>query len=111
MTAPRFVRLTMADGSERPVDINPAAISAIIAEWESGRASIDTTIHIYGTCFSVTETRDEILALLAAPAPSVEVTESVLDAAWAAYDDAASTGRDSMRAAIEAADRARGLRG
>lgn len=45
------------------------------------------------------------------PAPSVEVTEAVLDAAWAAYDERASNGGDAMTAAIEAADRARGLRG
>jgi hypothetical protein len=49
----------------------------------------------------------EFVPAVDAPA-TAEVTEEVVDAAWDAY--AASGGDGSMRAAIEAADRARGLR-
>ena len=109
----RFVRLTGTHG--RPVDIAVAHIVSIEVESAGG-----VFLAAGRTSYGVAESREEVLALLAepAPSPSVEVTEAAVEAAndaW--FADVPWRGQGSerdcrmmMRAAIEAADRARGLR-
>jgi hypothetical protein len=104
----RFVKLTGVDGEPRWIRAD-----AIIDIRQYDGGTFETGHRL--TCIdclggyspSVHETPEQILALLDAPG-TAEVTEEVVDAAWDAY--AASGGSGSMRAAIEAADRARGLR-
>ena len=103
----RFVRLRAA-GRKADVDIRVSAIEAIVTDDNDSGCRVETARGSY----DVRESPAEILALLAepAPAPSVEVT---MDAVYAAIDAARSADGpwpEVLRAAIIAADRARGLR-
>jgi hypothetical protein len=107
----RRITLTLADGSERKLELNPAAVSAVVGE-ESVIVGIAAEVHINGTLFTVKESREQILALLDAPA---EVTAGFMDEICdhlsnkCLWSMSPKTKAD-LRAAIEAADRARGLR-
>lgn len=102
----RFVQLnSVAHG---PFDLRAEKIDGIIDAGDGGH----TTIAFAGMQIAVTESREQILALLDAPA---EVTAGFMDEV---YDHLSNRCLWSMspktkvdlRAAIEAADRARGLR-
>jgi hypothetical protein len=113
----RFVRLTPVNAEDKAVWVNPAGIVCI------GVAGDETAVTFVNSeaAQCVRETPEQILALLAepAPSPSVEVTEAVWRAASAGYDEYCIAMQDTGNgpseaeawiAAIEAADRARGLR-
>ena len=119
----RFVKLTGADGEPRWVRAE-AIVDMRQYQQDDPLTCIDC---LGGYSPSVRETPEQILALLAAPAPapSVEVTDEAVEAALdAEHAEAVAKGyrrswrescfpeeeRRAMRAAIEAADRARGLR-
>jgi hypothetical protein len=105
----RFVQLnSVAHG---PFDLRAEKIDGIIDAGDGGH----TTIAFAGMQIAVTESREQILALLdALDAPGtaevtearLEVTKEVTDAAWTAW----LADRGTMEDAIVAADRARGLR-
>jgi hypothetical protein len=109
----RFVKLTGADGEPRWIRAD-----AIIDIRQYDGGTFETGHRL--TCIdclggyspSVYETPEQILALLDAPG-TAEVTDDVAKAArvafWATVNEE-TTGLGDWRAAIEAADRARGLR-
>lgn len=101
----RFVKLTQQDGA-LPLWLSTDG-SLLLAQKHDGSTRLDTVAFSY----SVRESPEQILALLAEPVG--EVTEAVARAAWAEWTPAqepSAVAIENMRAAIEAADRARGLR-
>lgn len=106
----RFVKLTASNGV--PADVRADWITVVYP------SELGTVINGVFAGIVVRESPEQILSLLAEPAPTVEVTEAAVTAAWAALQECAAAagsrepapGDWAVRAAIEAADRARGLR-
>jgi len=70
MTAPRFVRLTEADGLRRVIHVRADAISLATTYAVNGKPTGRAYVHrVDGLGHEVEESVDDVLALLAAPAP------------------------------------------
>jgi hypothetical protein len=108
----RFVKLTLFDGNPLFVWMAPGA--AIFPDDKTDQTRLTSLDAEESEYFLVRESPEQILALLdAVDAPGtaeVTVTDGVVDRAWDAYANVRTGSQAAMRAAIEAADRARGLR-